>query len=34
MSNVIGGTIASISAARTTWVTRHNELVAPSSKSS
>jgi hypothetical protein len=33
MISVIGGTIASISAARTTWVTRHNELVAPSSKS-
>jgi hypothetical protein len=34
MAIVIGGTIASISAARTTWATRHNELVAPASKSS
>jgi hypothetical protein len=33
MASVIGGTIASISAARTTCATRHNELVAPASNS-
>jgi hypothetical protein len=34
MVSVIGGTIASIKAARTTCVTRHKELVAPWSKRS
>jgi hypothetical protein len=31
--SVIGGTMASIRAARTSCVTRHKELVAPASKS-
>jgi hypothetical protein len=31
MARVIGGTIASIKASRTTCATRHNELVAPAS---